>query len=285
MSNSPKKSKLRWYKGRKIGKIEGKAISSSVRIARDYEKRIGTYFEATIREYEKGLAEKLTQLGYEASVQLPVRQQEQLLDYLEKAGNAFEETTKTFAERVSFAYVAKIDKNATNATTESLKQALGVDPQAVFQSDKVKAKLVTAINENVNLITGLGDDIKKSIESIVNISTTNGAGVRQIFEELQTVQGMSENRARLIANDQTKKITTQIASQRMQDAGIKEWKWVHSGGGISRKKHLELNGQVFKFDEDPPFIDEDDKIRGYPSQLINCKCKMIPIINTEDYAI
>jgi uncharacterized protein with gpF-like domain len=69
----------------------------------------------------------------------------------------------------------------------------------------------------------------------------------------------------------------------MQKIGIKKFKWRHSGGGAHpRPLHRNvLNGNIYSFD-DPPVIDEKTGQRGFPGQLINCRCVMISVIEFDE---
>ena len=69
----------------------------------------------------------------------------------------------------------------------------------------------------------------------------------------------------------------------LQAVGLNKYEWIHSGAGQQpREFHRDvLNGQIFDLD-DPPIIDEDTGERGIPSQLINCRCTMRPVLEFED---
>jgi SPP1 gp7 family putative phage head morphogenesis protein len=70
-----------------------------------------------------------------------------------------------------------------------------------------------------------------------------------------------------------------LNASRMKAIGLNKYEWVHSGGGQRpREFHRDvLNGQIFSLD-DPPIIDEQTGERGIPSQLINCRCTMLPLL-------
>jgi SPP1 gp7 family putative phage head morphogenesis protein len=98
---------------------------------------------------------------------------------------------------------------------------------------------------------------------------------------LQEYEGVTLRRARNIALDQTRKAYNNINKGRMQAIGVQKFEWVHSGGGQKpRELHIELDGQVFSFD-DLPVIDERTGERGIPGQAINCRCTMVPVIEFE----
>lgn len=96
---------------------------------------------------------------------------------------------------------------------------------------------------------------------------------------IEKLGGISKKRAALIARDQTSKATTAINKTRMAGLGVKKFKWLHSYGGKEpRPLHKDvLNGNIYSM-EDPPVIDERTGERGLPGQLINCRCRMVPVI-------
>lgn len=136
------------------------------------------------------------------------------------------------------------------------------------------------IYENTTLITNIQTRYFEQITGAVMRSITNGLGVGHIEEELNKYRGMTKRRARNIALDQTRKAYNSINMRNMQDAGIKRFEWVHSGGSQRpRKYHKDvLNGQVFDLDrgapnesgQEPPFI--------YPGQLPYCRCRMAAVV-------
>jgi uncharacterized protein with gpF-like domain len=70
----------------------------------------------------------------------------------------------------------------------------------------------------------------------------------------------------------------------MKSNGIAKFEWLHSGGSaIPRTYHYThyknggLNHGIFSILE-PPIIDKNTGERGYPAQLPNCRCVMIPVI-------
>lgn len=166
----------------------------------------------------------------------------------------------------------------------------------------LKGKLVTdtnkdivklAIYNNVSLITSIPDQYFKDIIGIVTRSIEYGANIQQIKEQLMNIEGVTERRAKLIAYDQTRKIYSALAVQQVKDAGFNKVKWLHSNGDkIPRCLHVKkwdrvseppngLNGYVFDINK-PPVIQKAKgtrpEVRGFPGELINCKCFLAPVI-------
>ena len=107
------------------------------------------------------------------------------------------------------------------------------------------------------------------------------------------IHRITYNRVRIIAQDQTNKASELLALARLETAGVSYVMWRHSGlpekprdyhkrrwdgsSGIRNGKPNGLNGFIFRIDN-PPVIDLKTGERGYPSQLINCKCFLIPVV-------
>lgn len=180
--------------------------------------------------------------------------------------------------------VGRVDTAATTSLNASLKELSG---GLTIKTPKVPAplrdKLIAATAENVALIKSIPAEYAQRIESTVMVSLqTGGTGAADVFEEIQHIGAVTEKRAELIARDQTSKITTAMNAERAQSAGVVEFEWLHSGGGVEpRELHESMSGKIFRYD-DPPVIDLKTGERGLPGQLINCRCVARPILNFGD---
>ena len=97
--------------------------------------------------------------------------------------------------------------------------------------------------------------------------------------------------AEVIADDQINKASERLRVAKWKKNGVSMVRWVHSNFDEPRPYHREkwngasgifdglpngLNGYVFPIDF-PPIIDLKTGERGYPGQLINCKCHLEPV--------
>ena len=102
--------------------------------------------------------------------------------------------------------------------------------------------------------------------------------------------GVSEARARFIADDQMAKISEALLREKWKKRGVKFVRWVHGGSPDPRDYHRRqwdgssgadgrpngLNGFVFEIGN-PPVIDTSTNDRGYPAQLPGCTCRLEPV--------
>ena len=181
---------------------------------------------------------------------------------------------------------AKYSKTQVTANARELSGNLALKLPAVpaGMEDVFKA----SVNENVALIKSIPQQYFVDVTGQVMRSITTGQGLADLIPALMRYRGVCKRRAKNIALDQTRKAYNSINKQRMQAAGIKQFRWIHSGGGQHpRRSHIALSGKIFAFD-DLPVINEEQVARGYegpvkgiPGQAINCRCTMVPIMDFE----
>lgn len=195
--------------------------------------------------------------------------------------------SKLFASRATAMTDRMID-GASNASKHALGESLkkisgGLTIPVPDLPTGLQERITAATAENVGLIKSIQQQYHERISQLVlRSASTGGNGAQEIFERIRHYDNLTEKRAKLIAVDQTRKITTAMNVERARSVGMKRWEWVHSGGGHDpRKLHLRYDGQIFDYDN-PPIIDERSGERGFPGQLINCKCVMAPVLELGD---
>jgi len=140
-----------------------------------------------------------------------------------------------------------------------------------------------AVAANVDLIKSIPQEYFADISGAVYRSIQQGHGTADVLGAVEKTGTVTRARAKLIARDQTSKATSAINEARMKSLGVDEFEWLHSAGGHEpRPLHINsgpggLNRHIFKF-SDLPVIDERTGERGLPGQLINCRCRMVPVI-------
>lgn len=143
----------------------------------------------------------------------------------------------------------------------------------------VREAVKAGIAENVNLIRSIPEQYFQRLQGSVMRNIQRGDGTAGILRTVKALGLVTESRAALIARDQTSKATTALNAARMRALNVRKFEWLHSGGGKEpRKLHEDLSGQVFDLD-DPPVIDDKTGERGLPGQLINCRCRMVPVVD------
>lgn len=212
-----------------------------------------------------------------------------LMDKLSKTfSKLFADEAKPVAEQM----VAQQAVASNNALAGSLKEmseevTLKTSPVPKGMEDIVKS-LVT---ENVNLIKSIPDLYLKDVtgEVMRSITFPGGGDVEStVRKRLTHYRGIADRRVKNISLDQTRKAYNSLNKARMQAVGIKQFVWLHSGGGQRpRKSHQAMSGKTYSFDNLPVINQEqvdrgyESPVRGIPGQAINCKCTMKPVIRFE----
>lgn len=193
--------------------------------------------------------------------------------------------------------VQGLTNKSKNVLNNQTSVELGFFPKSTLKGKRVEKILNASISENVSLIKSIPREYLAEMEKTVMRAVTTGKGPNDIYKTAKSQLELSKDfkshlkntdekvnrRAKLIANDQTRKVYTGLNAGRMKNAGMDKFKWLHNGGSAKpRPYHLDtLNGNEYSL-SDPPVIDPKTGERGLPGQLVNCRCSMIPVISAED---
>jgi SPP1 gp7 family putative phage head morphogenesis protein len=175
-------------------------------------------------------------------------------------------------------------KNASKTSSASLHSSLqklsgGMSLKTSVVNTPLQEIYKASVAENVGLIKSIASEYLQKVEGAVMRSITTGNGLQDLVPALEQYEGQTHRRAKNIALDQTRKAYNSINRGRMEALGVKKFTWHHSGGGAHpREDHIELDGQVFRFDA-LPVIDKRTGERGIPGQAPNCRCTMSPVFD------
>lgn len=268
---------------KKPNTIEGKPLILSVAVGEKYVKSIKAVMRSMNKDMLKGIEE--CYLNYAQDSDLPengnlVSQSRILINYLL---NKYNPIFAILAKKITARMVNSILKNSADTLKMSLS---GMDENLVvktdFMSERLKDITAAATQESVSLIKLIPQTYFSSIQkAVMNSISVDGRGIADLKPYLTKLYIGNERRAELTALDLTRKVYQSVQAERMQQLGVKKFKWLHSGGGREpRKLHKELSGQIFSFD-DPPYIGDmyGQKVYGLPGHLPNCGCRMCPVLD------
>jgi len=151
---------------------------------------------------------------------------------------------------------------------KTIHSSLSVNP--IVQEPYIETQLKLFQTQNTDLITKMGLDQKARVEQTLYSNLSQGNGIEKIQEELSKSEGIGENRARLIARDQTNKFNGQLTQLRQQEVGIVSYVWTTAQDERVRPAHKVLDGETFTWEKGPKI--------GHPGSEINCRCIAQPII-------
>ena len=191
----------------------------------------------------------------------------------------FRKKSKTLVQ----AMLEDVEKYASGAVRRSLKELTGesFNTSTISKLEKVKLQAITT--ENVSLIKSIPPQYFTQVTGDVMRAISTG-NIDGLTESIVKHGKVSEKRAKMIALDQTNRAIQTISRQKMIDKGISKFQWIYTFRSKEpRPSHVKMNGNVYRLDS-PPIINADSggaPKRGYPGDLINCKCTMKPISEWE----
>lgn len=176
----------------------------------------------------------------------------------------------------------KIDKEFQNRV-----RGLAVAPQL---TEETRKKIADNWQNNIELyIKDFTKDQIKKLRSDVKESVFAGDRYGALIGSVKKSYGVSENKAKFLARQETKLLVTTFQEARYADAGIHEYTWhsvIGSPAHPVRKRHKELNdmkenGQkkIFRFDNPPNTAELGQPARhNNPGQDYNCRCFAKPVV-------
>lgn len=221
-------------------------------------------------------------------------------DRLAKLDRKWQERFKEYAKNNSPKMIQKVLKQSDIQLKETLKDWFAEKRFMLFDKEiptALRQVLRASIEENVMYISDLPVKYAGRVRGAVYRAVTGGGTLKDLQVSLRKYAGMTARRAKLVATDQINKAFVNISAQRMKQAGITKYQWVHTNAGkthrpyhkrkwdgVSGKKNGHpngLNGFIFDMSHQP-IIDEKTGETGLPGQLPYCHCKLSPVIVFDD---
>lgn len=125
---------------------------------------------------------------------------------------------------------------------------------------------------------------KEIVELRKNMQKTVFAGNRyeSAVKTIQKSYGVSANKAKFLARQETSLLMTKFKESRYTDSGVMEYKWSCVAGSKNhpvRPWHKALEGKVFTWDNPPITTKPGEPVRrNNPGQDYNCRCFARPIV-------
>lgn len=212
---------------------------------------------------------------------------------MDRIKEQFDYVLGTVASVLASSFVSRVDQTS-KASVNSTMMTLGSNAAPQSTSERVSTALGAQINTNVSLIKSLTDDMYHRIGMAVNNSLVSedpeNQGMRGIYRHLTEIEGIADGRAKFIAQDQTSKVYVTLNTERMREAGIAKFRWVHRGAGKThRHTHVEHDGQIFLLAGGPDELYYEDGSdanadlpkgdKGKPGWAPHCHCSMVAVID------
>lgn len=169
-------------------------------------------------------------------------------------------------------FALRLERWHRDRWTGNVMTATGVQLDTILGAGDVNEEVEAFVQRNVALVRDISDEARGRISDIVFRNYQQRAPIADVARELTDAVDMSRRRAIRVAADQTQKLSAALDTERMQQAGLNSWEWLHSGKLHYRPQHLARNGHIYTFD-DPP--------ADMPGQLPFCGCKKLGVLELD----
>jgi SPP1 gp7 family putative phage head morphogenesis protein len=279
-----------WVQARKAPTIKGDPLHYPYAVMERYQRDLQSLAATMAEDYRRQLRKAwrlygpVTMDGLTVTADASLASQVRIV--LTGLGRKWERVYTDRSRAIADRMVNSASNASMAAVKSSLKQLSGgitlkVPTMPATLTDSVKSSIALNVDLIRDIQTQFAQRVKASVLSAIQ---NGGQGTAEVFEQLTKIDGMTQRRAKNIADDQVRKVTTSMNTERLKAAGARQFEWLHSSGSADpRELHVEYDGQVFSYD-DPPVIDERTGERGFPGQLINCRCVARPVISFDSEA-
>ncbi|VDG23676.1 phage head morphogenesis protein [Lactiplantibacillus mudanjiangensis] len=125
--------------------------------------------------------------------------------------------------------------------------------------------------EEAIYLKSLDSDLLNNLRAAVIRGINNGANSKQIEQALMKQFDLAQNRANLIAQNETGSFFAALSKQRYQRTGSSKYVWQTQEDERVRPSHQELDQSVRKYSDDP-----------FPGEPIRCRCVADPIYEEDE---
>lgn len=160
-------------------------------------------------------------------------------------------------------------------------------------------------NQNINISNWTEVEIER-LRDVIEKNVLSGYNRRELRELIEVEYGVSRNKAKFLARQETSLFLAEVRDERYVDAGLKYYKWstskdnrvvgkpggLYPEGGTGHGNHYVMQGKICKFSDPTVYADniEDAKKNKWksklsigadnthPGQAFNCRCTSIPLV-------
>lgn len=227
-----------------------------------------------------------------------------LADVIEQVLRQAEFEYNIAAEDIVWRWKASVEKETRWALQKGLKHSLGVDVTAIVDAPVVRDALAVGGMAAAGLIKSIPGAFLGEVARAVAANFTGQPlpEGRSLQEQIQHLGGVSKNRAKLIARDQTSKMTGLLNKTRQESIGIDLYIWrtskdqrvvgnpggTYPEGGKIHGNHYAMEGKLCKWG-DPTVYSGDggktwrkrhgDMPHAHPGEEIQCRCYAEPHVD------
>lgn len=185
-----------------------------------------------------------------------------------RTANTVKAKVSGIAETLAKTVVSRQGQQSDNQLSAMIQQRTGIDFSGLMSDSVLQEAVDEAVAANIALINSIPQQYLDRVEQAVMASLQAGTLNDTLADDLLKIEGVTKNRAKLIARDQLGKINSRLSQIRQQSLGITHYFWSTSQDERVRDRHRRWDGDRIAWDM--PTID------GHPGQAIQCRCTAIP---------
>lgn len=236
----------------------------------EYYRQLMIYTQKVAGAFEK------TVFPYVAAMETAALDQE---DSMTAAFNAFVRRVSGLSKRQVDAAAVKmvngVEQFHRKTFVSNIKKSVGVDIESILNKKQVRDDLVKAADDNFRLIRTIDKSYSDRGRAIIQNGIKAGKHPKDIQKDLLDLGGFKnkyagteQRRARVIARDQTQKLSKAIDKTRQKKLGVRHFIWVTSADQRVRDQHEKYNNKRFSYDFPP-----DGEL---PGDAVQCRCHARP---------
>lgn len=172
------------------------------------------------------------------------------------------------------AWEAQMNRWHADKFASAVAAGASIDVELLMSGETTREALRAFLAENTNLISSVSQETKTRIAGMVWRGYLARTPRREIAKEINKALGMARDRALRIAVDQTTRLAAKLDELREREAGIKAYRWRHSGKTHYRPEHKARNGKIIRWDKPPA--------DGHYGTLPFCGCKGAPVLELDE---
>ena len=185
-----------------------------------------------------------------------------------RTANTVKDKVSGIADALAKTVVSKQGQVSDGQLSAMIQQRTGIDFSGLMSDSVLKEAVDEAVAANIALINSIPQQYLDRVEQAVMASLQAGTLNTSLADDLLKIEGVTKNRAKLIARDQLGKINSRLSQIRQQSLGITHYFWSTSLDERVRSKHAKWEGDRIAWDNPPP--------DGHPGQPVQCRCGATP---------
>lgn len=249
-------------------KAKAKPVRVSRKLELDYTRALLAIVEDMHIETVKALMPLIEQPSIGDSVMVADSIFSDFKTAFSKTANTVKAKVSGIAEALAQTVVSKQGQQSDNQLSEMILSKTGIDFSGLMSDSVLKEAVDEAVAANIALINSIPQQYLDRVEQGVMASLQAGTLNDTLADDLLKIEGVTKNRAKLIARDQLGKINSRLSQIRQQSLGITHYYWSTSHDERVRDRHRRWDGDLIAWDKPP--------IDGHPGQAIQCRCTAIP---------